>query len=67
MAGHRDADEGGAGARAILALPLPYRRRPGGGAKVAGSLRASVRIVHTFLRVARIAVTVGDSTLAVAL
>lgn len=40
----------------ILEVPLPYRRRAGGESKVAGSLRgtvkASTRIVTTFLRVA---------------
>ena len=40
----------------ILELPMPYRRRSGGASKVAGSLRgslrAAVRIVATFARVA---------------
>jgi glycosyltransferase involved in cell wall biosynthesis len=40
----------------ILEVPVPYRRRAGGESKVAGSLRgtvkASTRIVSTFLRVA---------------
>jgi len=40
----------------ILEVPLPYRRRAGGESKVAGSLRgtlrASARIIATFLRVA---------------
>ncbi len=40
----------------IMELPLPYRRRAGGESKVAGSLRgtlrASLRIIATFLRVA---------------
>jgi len=40
----------------ILEVPLPYRRRIGGTSKVAGSLRgslkAALRIVGTFLRVA---------------
>jgi len=39
----------------ILEIPLPYRRRAGGESKVAGSLRgtlrASTRIISTFLRV----------------
>jgi len=39
----------------ILEIPLPYRRRAGGKSKVAGSLhgtiRASTRIIATFLRV----------------
>ncbi len=41
----------------ILEIPMPYRRRMGGESKVAGSLRgtvkASLRIVLTFARVAR--------------
>ena len=40
----------------ILEVPLPYRRRYGGESKVAGSLRgtlrASTKIVSTFIRVA---------------
>jgi glycosyltransferase involved in cell wall biosynthesis len=40
----------------ILEIPLPYRRRAGGNSKVAGSIRgtirASWRIVLTFIRVA---------------
>jgi hypothetical protein len=40
----------------ILEIPVPYRRRAGGESKVAGSLagtlRASSRIVATFARVA---------------
>jgi hypothetical protein len=40
----------------ILEIPVPYRRRAGGTSKVAGSfsgsLRASSRIVATFLKVA---------------
>jgi glycosyltransferase involved in cell wall biosynthesis len=40
----------------ILEVPVPYRRRSGGESKVAGSLRgtmkASTRIVSTFVRVA---------------
>ncbi len=40
----------------ILELPMPYRRRSGGASKVAGSLRgslrAAMRIVATFARVA---------------
>ena len=40
----------------ILEIPVPYRRRAGGESKVAGSLRgtmrASTRIVATFVRVA---------------
>ncbi|MDP4006583.1 glycosyltransferase family 2 protein [Methylobacterium sp. NEAU K] len=40
----------------ILEVPLPYRRRAGGASKVAGSLRgtlrASSKIVSTYLRVA---------------
>lgn len=40
----------------ILEVPMPYRRRAGGESKVAGSfkgtLRAAVRIVTTYLRVA---------------
>jgi glycosyltransferase involved in cell wall biosynthesis len=40
----------------ILEIPVPYRRRAGGASKVAGSLggtlRASSRIVATFVRVA---------------
>jgi len=40
----------------VLEIPLPYRRRAGGQSKVAGSLRgtlrASTRIIATFLRVA---------------
>jgi glycosyltransferase involved in cell wall biosynthesis len=40
----------------ILELPMPYRRRSGGQSKVAGSLRGSlragVRIIATFFRVA---------------
>ena len=40
----------------ILEVPMPYRRRAGGSSKVAGSLsgtmRASTKIVSTFLRVA---------------
>src|SRR5690349_1620208 len=40
----------------ILELPVPYRRRAGGASKVAGSiagtLRASGRIIATFIRVA---------------
>jgi hypothetical protein len=41
----------------ILEIPVPYRRRTGGTSKVAGSLsgtlRASARIIATFVRVAR--------------
>ena len=41
----------------VLELPMPYRCRAGGVSKVAGSLRgtirASTRIIATFLRVAR--------------
>jgi glycosyltransferase involved in cell wall biosynthesis len=40
----------------ILELPMPYRRRSGGESKVTGSLRgtlrAGIRIVATFLRIA---------------
>jgi glycosyltransferase involved in cell wall biosynthesis len=40
----------------VLEVPMPYRRRAGGTAKVAGSLRgslrAAIRIVATFARVA---------------
>lgn len=40
----------------ILEVPMPYRRRAGGSSKVAGSLpgtlRASIRIISTYLRVA---------------
>ena len=40
----------------ILEIPVPYRRRAGGESKVAGSLsgtlRASARIIATFMRVA---------------
>ncbi len=40
----------------ILEVPMPYRRRAAGESKVAGSLRgtmrASTKIVSTFLRVA---------------
>jgi hypothetical protein len=41
----------------ILEIPVDYRRRSGGSSKVAGSLsgtvRAGVRIIATFVRVAR--------------
>jgi glycosyltransferase involved in cell wall biosynthesis len=43
----------------ILEIPLPYRRRSGGESKVAGSIsgtiRASWRIITTFIHVARMA------------
>jgi hypothetical protein len=49
----------------ILEIPLPYRRRAGGKSKVAGSLtgtmRAGVRIVETFMRVALSAPSHRDS------
>jgi hypothetical protein len=39
---HRDADECSALESArILEVPMPYRRRLGGGSKVAGTLRAA--------------------------
>ena len=41
----------------VLELPVAYRRRIGGESKVAGSLRGSLRaglkIISTFVRVAR--------------
>jgi hypothetical protein len=42
----------------VLEIPVPYRRRIGGSSKVAGSLsgtiRATGRIIATFVRVARL-------------
>jgi glycosyltransferase involved in cell wall biosynthesis len=48
----------------ILEIPVPYHRRAGGQSKVAGSLigtlRASARIVMTFVRVASSRFTAGE-------